>query len=268
MEFVFLGGIAAFAGGGALGLGPARQRFVLAALAVDAGRVVSVDRLIDRVWGESPPLRARATLLNYLSRLRLLLADAGAGVATVVRRPGGYALQAERCAVDLLRFHDLCDQARAVEDAQAAVLLRQALDLWRGEALTGVDGQWVESERDRLHQQRLDAECGLTDVLLRLGHGEGLVAALTTRAARAPLNERVAGHLVLALHRAGRTADALAHYRQLRARLVEQLGTEPGAALQELQQRILDSDLALIPWPRPGSVLGIRFPLLPADAPR
>ncbi|WP_439659198.1 AfsR/SARP family transcriptional regulator [Lentzea sp. HUAS TT2] len=247
MEFVLLGGIAVLSGGGALDLGPARQRCVLAALAVDAGLVVSVNRLIDRVWGEQPPPRARATLLNYLSRLRLLLGDAGAGAAIVVRRPGGYSLQVERSTVDVVRFHDLCEQARAVDDEQAVVLFRQALELWRGEALTGVDGDWVEAERDRLHHQLLAAECDLTDVLLRLGHGEDLVAPLTTRAAQWPLDERIAGQLVLSLHRAGRTADALAHHRQLRAHLVEQLGTEPCTALQNLHQRILDTDPALTP---------------------
>jgi DNA-binding SARP family transcriptional activator len=200
MEFVLLGGIAVLDGGGALDLGPARQRCVLVAPAVGAGRVVSVDRLIDRVWGQSPPLRARATLLNYLSRLRLLLADADTGAVTVARRPGGYTLQADRSAVDVLRFHDLCDRARAVDDGQAVALLRQALELWRGEALAGVDRARVETERDRLHQRRLNAECDLTDVLLRLGHGEDLVTTLATRAAQWPLDERVAGQLVLALH--------------------------------------------------------------------
>jgi two-component SAPR family response regulator len=72
-------------------------------------------------------------------------------------------LQVERSAVDVLRFHDLCDRARAVDDGQAVALLRQALELSRGEALTGVDGEWVEAERDRLHQQRLDAECERLD---------------------------------------------------------------------------------------------------------
>lgn len=253
MEFVLLGEIAVFAGGSALDLGPARQRCVLAALATDAGRVVSVDRLIDRVWGQSPPLRARATLLNYLSRLRLLLAEADAGAVTVARRPGGYTVQVERSAVDVVRFQDLCDRARAVDDGQAAALLRQALELWRGEALTGADGEWAEVERDRLRQQRLDAECDLTDVLLRLGRGEELVATLAARAAQRPLDERVAGQLVLALYRAGRTADALGQYRHLRAQLVEQLGTEPGAALRDLHQRILDTDPALDP-PSAGAV--------------
>ncbi|MFC3892903.1 BTAD domain-containing putative transcriptional regulator [Lentzea rhizosphaerae] len=238
MELVLLGGIAALAGDTALDLGPARQRCVLAALAVDAGRVVSVDRLMQRVWGDEPPLRARATLLNYLSRLRLLLDGA------VVRRPGGYTLEVERSDIDLLRFRELCVRARAADDRQAEALLRQALDLWQGEALTGVESEWAAAERNRLHQQLLDAECDLTEVQLRLGHGEDLVAALTARSGQWPLDERVAAHFMLALHRAGRTADALAHFRQLRERLVDELGTDPGAALQEVHQRILDNDPA------------------------
>jgi len=249
MEFILLGGIAVLVEGGALDLGPARQRCVLAALAVDAGRVVSLDRLVQRVWGDDPPLRARATLLNYLSRLRLLLADANTdtGTAAVARRPGGYALDVERSAIDLLRFHALCVQARAGDDRQAVALLRQALGLWRGEALTGIESEWAAAERDRLHQQRLDAECELTDARLRLGHGEDLVALLGARTARWPLDERVAAQFLLALHRAGRTADALAHYRQLRDRLVEQLGTDPGTALRDLHRRILDADPVLTP---------------------
>ncbi|MEU0878554.1 BTAD domain-containing putative transcriptional regulator [Lentzea sp. NPDC005914] len=239
MEFVLLGGTAVLADGVPLDLGPARQRCVLAALAVDAGQVVSVERLIERVWGDEPPLRVRATLLNYLSRLRVLL-----GVA-VARRPGGYALEVERSDVDLFRFRSLCAQARGADDRQAEALLRQALALWQGEALTGVESEWATAERDRLHQQLLDAECDLTEVQLRLGHGDDLVAALSARSAQWPLDERVAAQFMLALHRAGRTADALAHYRQLRERLVGELGTDPAPALQELHQRILDADPAL-----------------------
>ncbi|MGW6928482.1 BTAD domain-containing putative transcriptional regulator [Lentzea sp. NPDC054927] len=241
MEFLLLGGTAVLTGGRELDLGPARQRCVLAALAVDAGHVVSADRLMERVWGENPPLRARATLLNYLSRLRLLLADAG--ISVIVRRSGGYCLEVERSTIDLHRFTDLCGQARSCDDdRKRAALLEQALEQWHGEPLTGVTGEWAAAERDRLNQQRLSAECDLTDVLLRLGEGEDLVAALSARAAQWPLDERVAGQFMEALHRAGRTADALAHYRQLRDRLVDELGTDPCAALQHLHQRILTGE--------------------------
>ena len=171
----------------------------------------------------------------------------------VVRRSGGYVLDVERSAVDLFRFRALCAQARTCDDRQAVALLRQALDLWRGEALTGVDGDWAAAERDRPHQQLLATECDLTDARLRSGHGEDLVAALTARTTRWPLDERVAAQFMPALHRAGRTTDALAHYRRLRDRLVGRLGTEPGAALRAPHQRILEPDPALT---SPPAVIG------------
>ncbi|MFD9737848.1 BTAD domain-containing putative transcriptional regulator [Umezawaea sp. NPDC059074] len=242
MRFRLLGPVAAIDGDGPLDTGPARQRCVLAALAVDAGRVVPVDRLVDRVWGEDPPRHARATLVNYLSRLRVLLAGAD---TPVTRSPGGYALGCAPSLVDLHRFDELRARARAApDDGQRVALLEQALGEWQGEALTGVDGDWAAAERDRLHQRRRDAECDLTDARLRLGHGEDLVAALSARAADRPLDERVAAQLVLALHRAGRTADALAHYRRVREELVDQLGTDPGPALRDAHQRVLDADPA------------------------
>jgi DNA-binding SARP family transcriptional activator/tetratricopeptide (TPR) repeat protein len=272
-QFRLLGDVAALVDGHPVGLGPARQRCVLAALAVDVGRVVPVDRLTARVWGDEPPLRARVTLLNYLSRLRQVL-----GPEAIARRPGGYALEAGRSAVDLYRFHDLCARARdrGADDRQAVELLEQALGLWRGEALTGVSGDWATAERDRLHQERMRAEGDLVDGRLRLGHGGDLVAGLSTRAAAFPHDERVAGQYMLALHRAGRTSDALEHYRQVRAHLVDRLGTDPGAALRHLHQRILDADPTLdSPTPRTAATkaLGRRRegPLprqLPAAPPR
>ncbi|MFD0200447.1 MULTISPECIES: AfsR/SARP family transcriptional regulator [Saccharothrix] len=244
-DFRLLGDVAVAVGDRTLDLGPDRQRRVLAALAVDVGRVVSVERLIERVWHEAPPSRARATLVSYLSRLRHVLADAGAG--DIARRPGGYALEVDPAAIDLHRFRDRRARARtcAGDDGQVAALLREALGLWRGEALTGLGGGWAAAERVRLHQERLDAEHDLVDAQLRLGHGEDLVPDLASRVVEWPLDERLAGQYVLALHRSGRTADALAHYRQVRRHLVDELGTEPGAALQELHQRILAADTAL-----------------------
>ncbi|PWK83613.1 DNA-binding SARP family transcriptional activator [Lentzea atacamensis] len=244
VEFRLLGDVALFVDGRAIDLGPARQRCVLAALALDVNRVVSVDRLTDRVWGEQPPRRARATLINYLSRLRQLLGDTG---ADVVRRSGGYTLAADQSSVDVHVFHDLCERARGEADDhhQAAKLLEDALGLWHGEALTGLGGEWAAAERDRLHQQRVTAECDLVDALLRLGRGEELVSELSTRVTAFPLDERVAGQYMLALYRAGRSAAALEHYRRIRTRLVDDLGTDPGVALQQLHKRILDADPTL-----------------------
>lgn len=239
-ELRLLGGVLALVDDAVVDPGPARQRCVLAALAVDAGRVVSIDRLIDRVWGEHPPLRARRTLVNYVSRLRqVLTADA------IVRRSGGYVLDIRPSEIDLHRFHDLCSRARAEDDRRAVELWTEALVLWHGEALTGVNGEWAGAERARLHGRRLDAESDLADALLRLGRGEDLVTELSVRVAEHPLDERVAGQYLLALQQAGRTADALGHYRRLRERLVEELGTDPGPALQEVHRRVLTANPAL-----------------------
>ncbi|WP_328593116.1 AfsR/SARP family transcriptional regulator [Lentzea tibetensis] len=249
VELGLLGEVTAHVDGRAVDLGPTRQRCVLAALAVDAGRVVPAERLVERVWGTDTPRRGRATLHSHISRLRRALPVAD-GVQ-IVLRSGGYALLVERAdhAVDLHRFEDLCARARGADDAHAVALLTEAVALWRGEPLTGLSGQWAEAERDRLRQELLAAEYNLVDARLHAGHGQQLVAELSARAARYPLDERVAGQYLLALYRAGRSADALEHYQQLRERLVEELGADPGAPLQELHRRILAADSTLSTLP-------------------
>ncbi|WP_225955286.1 AfsR/SARP family transcriptional regulator [Kibdelosporangium phytohabitans] len=261
MEFRLLGEVVLLDHGRTIDLGPAKQRCVLVALVLSGDHVVSVDQLVYRVWGEDPPQRARATLLSYLSRLRQVLAMTGA--AGIVRRAGGYLLAVEHATVDLQRFHDLRDRARgrAIDDQRTAELLAEALHTWRGEALTGLSGDWAVAERDRLHQDRLNVECDLADALLRLGHGEDLVAELAARATKNPLNERVTGQYMEALYRAGRAADALEHYRHVRTRLVEELGTDPSPPLQELQQQILTMD------PRLAGLRGTRQAAKPQQLP-
>jgi len=235
-----LGEVAVHVDGRPVDLGPARQRCLLAALAVEAGRVVPADRLVERVWGADVPRRGRSTLYSYVSRLRHALSQVD-GVS-IVRRSGGYALLIDgaNAVVDLHRFQELRASARAQADAaQAARLLAEALALWRGEALTGLDGEWAAAERDRLGQERLATQRDLADARLDMGHGEQLVAELAACAAGNPLDERVAGQYMLALHQAGRAADALEHYRHVRARLVDEMGIEPGAALQDLHRQLL-----------------------------
>ncbi|MEV6236234.1 BTAD domain-containing putative transcriptional regulator [Lentzea sp. NPDC051838] len=212
-------------------LGHGRQRCVLAALAVDAGRVVPDDRLIDRIWAPEVPVRARRTLSSYVSRLRQTLGE------QIARRPGGYVLA--EGDTDLRRFRELCERARKSREVERIGLLTEALALWRGDALTGLPGEWAQAERDRLHLERLAAEHDLVDARLRTGRTDGLVAVLCERAAANPLDERVAAQYMRALAAAGRVADALAHYLVVRDRLVEECGTEPGAELQEAQQEVL-----------------------------
>ncbi|MCR6489139.1 tetratricopeptide repeat protein [Amycolatopsis sp. OK19-0408] len=239
----------------AVDLGPARQRCLLAALAVEGGRVVAADRLVERVWGAQPPRRGRATLYSYLSRLRQALA--GAEGLAILHRSGGYLLTGP---VDLHRFRELTATARAAGDPeQAARALTEALALWRGEALTGLDGEWAEAERERLGQERLAAERDLADARLALGHGDRLVAELAAQAANHPLDERVAGQYMTALHQAGRTADALAHYRLVHTRLAEELGTDPGAPLRQVHNRLLAESAE----PGPGTRTARQLPAAP-----
>jgi DNA-binding SARP family transcriptional activator/tetratricopeptide (TPR) repeat protein len=246
IEIALLGEVTARVDRRPVDLGPPRQRCVLAALAVDACRLVPADLLVGRVWGVATPRRGRATLHSHISRLR----KAFAGTLTIAHRSDGYLLEMDQPdqAVDLLRFRALRDQARGGgEDTRTVELLTEALALWHGEPLTGLSGEWVDGERDRWQQERSAAEHDLVDAQLRLGRGEELVAQLSARAARYPLDERVAGQYMLALHRAGRSADALDHYRHLRERLVVELGTDPSTALRDLHRQVLAAEPGLLP---------------------
>jgi DNA-binding SARP family transcriptional activator/tetratricopeptide (TPR) repeat protein len=235
-----LGEVTACIDGVPVDLGPPKQRCVLAALVVERGRVVPIDRLAERVWGTAVPLRGRESVHSYISRLRRALSEVE-GVA-VVRRSGGYALIAETTPppVDLYLFQDLRAKAAADgDDARTASALAEALALWRGPALTGLTGEWADAERDRLERARLAAQLDLAETRLRLGEGTGLVAELAGLAAAHPYDERVARQYMTALHQAGRPADALQHYREVHARLTEDLGIEPTAGLKDTHRQIL-----------------------------
>ncbi|MEO3925087.1 tetratricopeptide repeat protein [Micromonosporaceae bacterium B7E4] len=245
MRFRVLGRVVAFSERGQVPLGPARQRTVLAALLVEPGSLVSVDVLVDRVWGPARPSRARQTLHTYLSRLRGVLGDAGGPVPA--RRSSAYTLEVDESAVDLHHFRALARQARQVaDDDHAAALWHGAMALWQGRPFADLDSDWLRMVTVGLEAERLAAALDRNDVLLRRGEHAQLLPELTTAASAYPLDERLAGQLILALYRCGRQADALAQYRLLRDRLVDELGSDPGPALRELQQRILrhDPDLA------------------------
>ncbi|WP_257581689.1 BTAD domain-containing putative transcriptional regulator [Streptomyces sp. TLI_146] len=245
VEFGLLGSVEARVDGRPLDLGHARQRCVLAALLVDVDRVVPADRLVERVWADpASPRRARDTLYGYVSRLRRALADVE-GV-DISRSSGGYVLGVGRAVVDLREFRDLVGRARTAErDDRAADLFDRALGLWRGDALAGLDTLWSNELRDTLDHERFGAELDRTDARLRCGRHAELSGELARRARTHPLDERLAGQLMLALYRCGRPADALHHYRQLRERLCEELGCDPGPRLRELHQWILTTDPAL-----------------------
>ncbi|MFC5103266.1 BTAD domain-containing putative transcriptional regulator [Kibdelosporangium philippinense] len=244
MEFRLLGGVEVSASGQPVDIGHARQRCVLAVLLIEANNPVSTDVLLDRVWDEGLPHSARGTLQSYLTRLRRALGSD----AEIVRRSGGYALVVDEQSIDMHRFRELLAQARSAGDDETALdLFDQAMELWRGEPFAGLDTPWINSMRDSYEHERRTAELDRTDVLLRVGRHSELVGPLLSEARKQPFDERLAGQVMLALFQSGRQADALNHFRQTRQYLAEELGTDPGPALQALHQRILAGDPTLVP---------------------
>jgi DNA-binding SARP family transcriptional activator len=244
VEFRLLGDIEARVGGRSVALGYARLRCLLAVLLVEANRTVSVDDLVERVWGGEPPHRPRGAVQHSVTMLRKSLAPLG-GVE-ISWRSTGYHLTVDPATVDVHLFQDLIGSARAArDDEQAADLLEQALNLWRGEPFGTLDTPWVNAVRATLGGHRYAAELDLTDIRLRRGHHATLVAELATKAAGHPLDERLAGQYLLALYRSGHQADALGHYQDLRQRLADGLGADPSPPLRALHQQILAADPAL-----------------------
>ncbi|GLY99411.1 XRE family transcriptional regulator [Actinoplanes sp. NBRC 103695] len=268
-EFGVLGAVEARIGGRAVDLGHARQRYVLGVLLIEAGRPVPADQLIDRVWGEGTPQRVAGTLYSYLSRLRSALADAPD--VEIKRQPSGYLLTAGPQSVDLHRFRRLVTLARTADSEQAgAEQIIEALGLWRGEPLAGLDTPWVAALRQVLLDERFDAEVTRNDLLLRLGrHGE-LLPLLSAAVTEYPLDERLAEQSMLALYRSGRQADADVQFRRIRRRLADELGSDPGPTLRKLHERIIAADptlAATAPEARSGAAPAPVAATVPAQLP-
>ncbi|MBB5873998.1 DNA-binding SARP family transcriptional activator [Allocatelliglobosispora scoriae] len=226
-------------------IGPPRQRTVLAALAVDAGRPVLLDTLIDRVWGPAPPQRARHALYVYISHLRTICDELGGGEVALLHRSRGYVLETDLDRVDTHLFRSLLAQARApqLDDEQRAALLRRALRLWRGNPLADITGDWADRVREGWTQQRSDAVLRYAAIELRLGEPQSGVDMLTDLVADNPLAEPPVAALMRALHAAGRHAEALECYTELRTRLVTGLGVEPGDEVSSLHRALLRGEV-------------------------
>jgi DNA-binding SARP family transcriptional activator len=194
-EVRLLGPVELWSGGSAVELGPARQRTVLAALAVDAGRLVPLDVLIDRVWGEDPPSGVRSGIYSYVARLRRVLRPLAArGDHVQLRsRPGGYLLDLDPESVDLHQFRRLTQATRPDQAGPPEVsLLDAALALWRGPALADLAGAWVDATRERLEQQRVDAVLTWAQAHLRAGRPGAVTGTLRDLVTRHPLVEPLA----------------------------------------------------------------------------
>ena len=243
LEFRILGPLEVSADGTPLVLGGQKQRALLAILLLRAGEVVSTDRLLDELWGESPPRTAGTSLHNLVSQLRKLL-----GPDLVVTRPPGYVLKLGGHELDLRRFERLVGAAREANAATRARLLREALDLWHGTPLGEFAYEpFAQNEIGRLEELRLSALEDRIDADLELGRHSELVGELEALVAAQPLRERPRGQLMQALYRSGRQADALEAYREARRALTEELGIEPTPALQQIHAAILRQDAGLDP---------------------
>lgn len=249
-EFCLLGDVEARVDDRLIDLGHLRQRSVLVILLMEANRVVPADQLVERVWADRPPQRARDTLYGYLHRLRKALA--AVAEVDIVRQAGGYLISVNEALIDVHRFRELLRQARAADDASDAMaLFGEALALWRGDPFSGVDTPWLNGVRDVLEKERFAAELDFTDLRLEHGQHMQLVPELVSRASEHQWDERLAAQLMLAFYRSGRQADALAHYEQTQTRLADELGLDPSPDLRQLRQRILTADPTLAtPGPR------------------
>lgn len=220
---------------------------MLAVLLLELNQVVSMDRLIHRVWGDAPPASVRNVVYGLVARLKLAMAATAQPGVELSRRAAGYILEADPELLDLYRFRQQAALAgTARDDHDATALLRGALSNWRGEPLAGLTSPWLDSMRHTLDQQRTAAVLELNDISLRQGQHDGLIGDLAELLAVHPSNERAAGQLMLALYRAGRQADALQCFQQARQRLADDFGADPGPQLQELHQQILRNDPALM----------------------
>ncbi|MGW7481249.1 BTAD domain-containing putative transcriptional regulator [Nonomuraea muscovyensis] len=220
-------------------------RVLLADLLVHERRAVSVDRLVDDLWGEKPPVDPMAALHVRVSQLRRALAAAEpGGRELVVSQAPGYALRAAPGAVDAERFETLTGQARAAGDPRARTgLLADALALWRGPALADfADEGFARTTVARWEEQRLAATEAYAEARLELGGHQELVGELGELVARHPYRERLRAAHMRALYRAGRASEALESFRELRCRLAEELGLDPGPELAALHRAILAGD--------------------------
>lgn len=253
MQFRILGPLEVSDEDRPLDLGAPKQRALLALLLLNPNEIVSTDRLIADLWGDSPPATVAKSAHNYVSRLRKELPD-----GRLATRPPGYVLRVDHGELDLDVFERLRREARALPPDAAAARLRDALALWRGPPLADLAYEpFAQSEIARLEELRLAALEERIDADLADGRHADLVGELRARVAEHPLRERLRAQLMLALYRSGRQAEALEAYRLARRELLEELGLEPSAALKRLERSILEQDPELEltrdarPAPRP-----------------
>ncbi|MEH0819926.1 MULTISPECIES: BTAD domain-containing putative transcriptional regulator [unclassified Micromonospora] len=258
LRFELLGPQRAWYAGRTLDLGPAKQRAVLAVLLLAVGRPVPTAQIVEAVWPDEAPVNGLNVVQKHVAGLRRMLEPdrsprTPARVLTLT--DAGYLLRVPPEAVDVARFERGVRRARSAQaagrTAEALAEVNAALELWQGEPFTGFAGAYFDTARHRLVELRAVALETRTELELADGrHGE-LVGRLVELVAEFPVRERLRHQLMLALHRSGRQAEALAAYRDYAGLLRDEYGIEPGGALQDLHRRILRADPDLLPQARP-----------------
>ncbi|MGD3105394.1 BTAD domain-containing putative transcriptional regulator [Streptomyces sp. YGL11-2] len=248
MEFSLLGPIAVTTGSGELSLGPAKRRSVLALLLLQPNTTVPLEQLIDSLWEDEPPEHARTVVQGHVSRLRATLAAGGAEMYGIELATHGsaYLLRLPEQLIDAHRFSELVALARPeAAPADAVPLLREALGLWRGPALTGtVTSPPFAAAAHALEERRLTAVEALARAHGALGEHEQAAAILYSAAVNHPLREGLIAALMRALFRTGRQSDALEWFHRTRRLLNEELGVDPGERLRDAYEEILRAEAA------------------------
>ncbi|MEO3810635.1 BTAD domain-containing putative transcriptional regulator [Sphaerisporangium sp. B11E5] len=254
MEFRILGPVEFWAGGQRHDLGWAQARLVLAIMLMNPERPISTESIIGKVWDDDPPSNARDLLYPVVRRLRVRLDEFRSDVR-LVTHAGAYILETDPENIDYHRYRALHSKARSMAqlpDVESATrLYRVAASLWRGEPLSGLSGTWASRTRMTIEEVLLAGTVAQHEFELRHGRHADLVPTLADLTLRHPLNEKLVGLLMEALYRGGRQSEALAAFRDLRRRLVDAEGTDPGPELIALRDRILNADPSLLAGRRP-----------------
>lgn len=251
MRFEVLGPVRGWHGQTELDLGSPQQRAVLAMLLLARGRQVSLDGLIDGLWGERAPRSAAGTIRTYISRLRRLDTDSPGQPGELIESIGnGYAVPLASGVLDLDVFEQRLSEARAARHCQdnerGAKLLRDALGLWRGDALAGIPGPYADSRRVPLAELHIAATEEKLAVDISLGEHAAAISELRGLLAEHPFREGLSELLMLALYQSGRQAEALDVFSSVRHRLSGELGIDPGPSLRTMHQRVLRADQRLM----------------------
>jgi DNA-binding SARP family transcriptional activator len=275
VRFEILGEVRALREADVVDLGPAKQRAVLAVLLLQPGRPVPTHQIVDAVWGDDPPENGANVVQKYVAGLRRILDPDRAP-----RTPGellaltgsGYVLRTDEASVDAEEFRAaLADADRHRRDgraSEAGLALRAALALWRGDALAGLPGPVFDTARTRLTDARASAWEKWFEIEVSLGHHTAVIPDLARLVEEFPLREGLRAQLMIALHQAGRQAEALAAFRDARAYFLDEFGAEPGERMQEIHHKILRGEPfytePVDPWAGSAEPIPISIPSSPA----